>query len=195
MRKLLYSSLILLVLVSACKSKKNNTTSDADQANTSDTTTFYDIKGFFESEINDVKTTPYFIYTKITKDDKKQDSMPVKPKDFIELAKPFIETDITQKEIKHFYKEDIFRDLSTKSITFSYSTKNKELDIQNVDVLVNEETNKVNFVIMRTNKTVGDSTIISQMNWNKGKSFFINKTILKKEGNKSSTQQLVSWNN
>lgn len=195
MRQLLYSSLLLLFLATACKSKKDNNTTPSEQSNTSDTTTFYDIKGFFDSEINDVKTTPYFMYTKITRDDKRKDSMPVTTKDFIELAKQFTVADISQKELKHFYKEDVFRDLSTKSITFSYSTKNKELEIQNIDVLVNEETNKVKFVIMRTSNTAGDSTVINQMNWNKGKSFFINKTVLKKDGQKSSTQQLVSWNN
>ncbi len=195
MRQLLYSSLLLLLVANACKSKKDNNATLPEQSNTSDTTTFYDIKSFFESEINDVKTTPYFMYTKITKDDKKKDSLPITIKDFIELAKPFTEKDITQKEIKHFYKEDVFRDLSTKSITFSYSTKNPELEIQNIDVLVNEETNKVKFVIIRVNKTTSDSIVISQMNWNKGNSFFINKTVVKKDGNKSSTQQLVSWNN
>ena len=106
-----------------------------------------------------------------------------------------MEKDITKKEIKHFYKEDVFRDLSTKCITFSYSTKNKELEIQNIDVLLNEETMSVKFVFIRTNQTIGDSNIITQMSWKTGKNFLINKTVIKSDGTKSITQQYVCWNN
>ena len=51
--------------------------------------------------------------------------------------------------------------------------------MQNVDVLLDEETNKVNFIFIRANENFKDSTIINQLNWNRGKSFLINKSVLK----------------
>ena len=194
MKQLLYTSLLLFVIVSACKSKKENPPVQPEQTNANDTATFYDVKGFFESEIKEVNTTPYFIYYKKSKDNKKKDSIAIKNKDFNELASHFLDKDITRKEIKHYYKEDVFRDLSTKSITLSYSTKNKELEIQSIDVLLDEVTNKVKFIFIRTNKNEGDSSIIKQMSWNKGKNFLISTTTIKSDGTKSTSQEYVSWN-
>lgn len=193
MRQLLFLSLLLLVIVNGCKPKKDNTPSVPEKANTYDTSTFYDVKGFFESEINDVKASPYFISSKIIKDNKKKDSLAITNKDFVVLAKQFLDKDITQKEIKHFYKEDIFRDLTTKSITFSYTTRNQELEIQNLDVLLDEETNKVKFVFIRTYKKEGGASVFTQMNWYKGNSFLINTTVIKSDASKSTTQQYVNW--
>jgi len=193
MRQLIFLSLLLLVIVNACKSKKDNPTIQPEKKNIYDTSTFYDVKGFFESEINDVKASPYFISSKIIKDNKKKDSVVITTKDFVAMSKQFLENDIAQKEIKHFYKEDIFRDLSTKSITFSYTTKNQDLEIQNLDVLLNEETNKVKFVFIRTIKKEGDRSVFAQMNWYKGNSFLINTTVVKNDGTKSTTQQEVNW--
>jgi hypothetical protein len=195
MKQLICSLCLLAFLICACKTKKGNDIPNNNQSNINDTTTFFDIKGFFENEVKDVTTTPYFIYTTIKKDDNKKDSMPLTTKDFVQLAQEFLEKDITQKDVKHFYKEDIFRDLSTKSVTFDYSTSNKDLYVQSIDVLLDEETNKVKFILIRANKTTNDSTIITQLNWNKGKSFLINKSVLKNDGTKYSTQQYVSWNN
>ena len=110
------------------------------------------------------------------------------------MANQFLDKDITRKEIKHYYKEDVFRDLSTKSITLSYSTKNKELEIQSIDVLLDEVTNKVKFIFIRTNQNEGDSSIIKQMSWNKGKNFLISTTTIKSDGTKSTSQEYVSWN-
>ena len=189
----LYSLTVLIFL--SCKNNKTNTPTPSLQNNTEDTTTFFDVKGFFQGEIKDVTTTPYFIYTIITQDEKKRDSMHLTTTSFEQWAQEFLSKDITEKSIKHFYKEDIFRDLTTKSVTFSYSTRNKDLEIQNVEVLLDEETNKVNFIFIRCNKTEGDSTVITQYNWKRGKSFLINRSVLKSDDSKHSTQQFVSWNN
>jgi len=62
-------------------------------------------------------------------------------------------------------------------------------------VLLDEETNKVKFIFIRADKAYGDSTVITQLNWNKGKSFLINKSIIKSDGAKHSIQQYVNWDN
>ncbi len=196
MKKIVFAVFILMIITLSCKSNKDNTPPPAPaEEKTADTSTFYDIKGFLQNEIKDVTTTPYFLYTITTQDEKKRDSAHVTTTTFVQLAQEFLAQDITSKELKPFYKEDIFRDLSTKSVTFSYSTKNKDLDVQDIEVLVDEETNKVNFIFIRSQRVTSDSTIITQFNWKRGKNFLINRAVLKSDGSKHSTQQFVSWNN
>ena len=179
----------------SCKNKQEQKAATAPATTaTADTTKFFDVKGFIEGEIKDVTTTPYFLYTITTRDDKKRDSAHLTTTEFVRLAQEFLAQDITQSELKPFYKEDVFRDLSTKSITFSYSTRNKDLDVQNIDVLLDEESNKVKFVFIRSQKITKDSTVITQFNWKRAKNFLINRSVLKSNGSKYSTQQFVSWN-
>lgn len=195
MKQILFTFPLLAILFLSCKNNKVTTPPTSPKDNSYDTTTFFDVKGFFQGEIKDVTTTPYFIYKIITQDEKKRDSIHLTTTSFVQLAQEFLSKDITDKSIKHFYKEDVFRDLTTKSVTFSYSTKNKDLEVQSIDVLLDEETNKVNFIFIRCNKTEGDSTIITQYNWKRGRSFLINRSVLKNDDSKHSIQQFVSWNN
>ena len=195
MKQTLFTFSLLAILFLSCKNNKVTAPATSPQDNSSDTATFFDVKEFFQKEIKDVTTTPYFIYTIITQDENKRDSIHLTTTSFVQLAQEFLSKDITDKSIKHFYKEDVFRDLTTKSVTFSYSTRNKDLEVQNVEILLDEETNKVNFIFIRCNKTEGDSTIITQYNWKRGKSFLINRAVLKTDDSKHSIQQFVSWNN
>ncbi len=195
MKQLVFSLFILMFVLLSCKNKQEQKAPAAPASTaTADTTKFFDVKGFIESEIKDVTTTPYFLYTITTRDDKKRDSAHVTTTEFVRLAQEFLAQDITQSELKPFYKEEVFRDLSTKSITFSYSTRNKDLDVQNIDVLLDEESNKVKFIFIRSQKITKDSTVITQFNWKRAKNFLINRSVLRSDGSKYSTQQFVSWN-
>ncbi len=196
MKHLLLTISILSIITISCKNnKENKATKATTPTNTVDTSHFFDTKSFFQTEIKDVTTTPYFMYIITTRDEKKKDSSHLTTTEFVRLAQEFLAQDITQKELKPSYKEDVFRDLSTKSITFSYSTKNKDLDVQNIDVLLDEESNKVKFIFIRSQKISKDSTIITQLNWKRAKNFLINRAVLKSDGTKYSTQQFVSWDN
>ena len=196
MKHLLLTISILSIITISCKNnKENKATETTTPTNTVDTSHFFDTKSFFQTEIKDVTTTPYFMYIITTRDEKKKDSSHLTTTEFVRLAQEFLAQDITQKELKPSYKEDVFRDLSTKSITFSYSTKNKDLDVQNIDVLLDEESNKVKFIFIRSQKISKDSTIITQLNWKRAKNFLINRAVLKSDGTKYSTQQFVSWDN
>ena len=196
MKHLLLTISILSIITISCKNnKENKATETTTPTNTVDTSHFFDTKSFFQTEIKDVTTTPYFMYIITTRDEKKKDSSHLTTTEFVRLAQEFLAQDITQKELKPSYKEDVFRDLSTKSITFSYSTKNKDLDVQNIDVLLDEESNKVKFIFIRSQKIFKDSTIITQLNWKRAKNFLINRAVLKSDGTKYSTQQFVSWDN
>ncbi len=197
MRQILFSTIVLLITIAtSCKNGKTSKESIDSSAKNSnqDTTTFFNTKGFFINEIKDVKETPYFMYTTIITNGKRTDSFPLIFDQFAVLAQQFVDIDITNPTLKHFYQENVYRDLTTKTINFNYKTTNKQLEVQNIDVLIEEETNKVVYIFIRTLKNYPDSAVSKQLNWNKDKSFLINKSVSKLDGSRISTQQWVNWN-
>ncbi len=196
MQKLLSYSfyfLLLFILVS-CGHKKPAEVKPATLILSDDSTQFFDVQSFFQSEIKDVATTPYFIYSITTINGKRKDSVAISSAEFEKIATLFLQKNISDTSVKKYYKENVFRDLTTKSITMSYSTFNHSLDVQGVDVLLDQETNKVNYVLIRCNEIKADSSVITQLNWKRGKSFLINKSVSLSNGEQISIQQFVCWN-
>jgi len=189
-----YYLILFLVVVSCGSHKKTSEINPSSLVLSNDSTQFYDVQSFLKGEIKDVASTPYFIYSITTVDGKRKDSVPITSATFEILAQVFLINNISDTSIKKFYKEDVFRDLSTNSVTISYSTLNRKLPVQSLDVLLDQETNKVNYILIRTNNEYEDSTVITQLNWKRGKSYLINKTVIKNKGEHSSTQQFVCWN-
>ena len=188
-----YYLLSILILLS-CGHKKAPEVKPASLILSDDSTQFYDVHTFFRDEIKDVVTTPYFIYSITTINGKRKDSVVVSSAEFEKIAQIFLQKNISDTGVKRYYKENVFRDLTTKSITMSYSTLNRNLDVQGLDILLDQETNKVNYILIRSIQNKKDSSMITQLNWKKGKSFLINKSISKSNGEEISTQQFVCWN-
>ncbi len=159
-----------------------------------DTTHFFSIGNFFLGEIKDVETTPYLIYQIITKGSGSKDSIAITKEIFATITKQFIACDISDATKKQNYVETAFKDNSTKSITLNYSTKNKDLPIQNIDILFNEETNTVNRIFIRQILDNKDSSITILYSWKANKSFTITKSIVKQNGTPYTDQQYVNWN-
>lgn len=188
-------NVLLLLFICAfgaysCKNKsaKAETTSNAD------TTHFFSIGNFFMSEVKELETTPYLIYQITTKANGTKDSSTIDKTVFASLAKQFIACDISDSVQKQAYKEVAFKDNSTKSITLSYSTGNKDLPIQSIDVLFDEETNNVRRIFIRQALDNKDSSTTVLYSWKANKSFTITKSVVKKDGTKYTEQQYVNWN-
>ena len=64
------------------------------------------------------------------------DSSVISKEQFNKLVYHFIEHDIADSALKIYYKQSVFMDETTASITFSYTSTDKALPIQSVDVLV-----------------------------------------------------------
>jgi len=195
--KYLFSCITLLVilLVTSCNNKSKNqvTTKPVTNPNRVDTVPYFSFSGFFTGEINEVLSTPYFMYER-TSINGKQDSVNITTATFNKLAQEFVTKDVSNPAIKGEYKEEIFNDLSTNSVTLNYSTLNKDLEIQGADVLIDNETNKIKRIFIRTIVTKGDSTVSTQYNWKAGKSFLINRSVSRENGNNSTAQYFVNWN-
>lgn len=158
-----------------------------------DTSKFYPLAVFFKKQIEHVDLRNYPIY-KITVKDGKKDSSALSKEQFIALGKIFVDRSITEPKVKALYKETVFQDLSTKSYTLNYSPTDHTAEVQNIDILLDEETNRVKRIFIRVLYTRGDRTISEQCNWKTDKSFQINRFLQSRNGYKTTELNYINWN-
>ncbi len=191
MRPIVLPSLLILSLLAfGCKTKSTK----QEATSTTDTTSFFSVGNFFKNEVKDVELTPYLMYQITTKANGAKDSSAIDRTAFATLSKQFIACDISDSIQKQNYKEVVFKDNSTKSITINYSTTSKDLPIQSIDVLLDEETNNVRRIFIRQALDNKDSSTNVLYSWKANKSFTITKSVVKKDGTKYTEQQYVNWN-
>jgi hypothetical protein len=190
MRKVFFLLAVYGVTVIGCKDKGTGPI----QTNAAkDTTHFFQITQFIKHQIEEVKQTPYFIY-KVEIKNGNRDSIPVTTPIFTQLAQPFVTTDINNPEIKNDYTENVFYDQTTKTFTISYSTLNKQLEVQNIEVLLQEDGRTVKRVFIRKFYNFSDSSAIEQLSWKTNENFQINR-VVQGRGKKENIQQtIVVWN-
>lgn len=181
---------VVLFIYSSCKPKNGGSAVATENI---DTTHFFDVSQYFKSEIEKVKKTPFFIY-KIHTNNNKKDSTPINTNTFIELSQAFLNPDINSPALKKYYRENIFHDQTTSSFTISYTTLNKELELQNVDILLDEDGHTVKNVFLRKFKDYADSSAIEQLSWKPEERFQINRVSQLPEGKENSYQTTVVWN-
>ncbi len=177
MKKLIYTLLTFSIAFMACKSNLQPESKEKIALK------YYDTKGFFISEIEHLKNTPYFIYKIISKQNGTTDSSIVNFENFEKEAAPFLAVDITQDKTN--YTESTFKDLSTKSVNINYTANNKALPIQNIDILLADDSYTVKRIFI---KKVTDTTV-TQLSWKANKSFTIINTT-----NNLTTTEFVNWN-
>ncbi len=180
----------VLLIVSACNTQKPKTQPAVPVA---DTAKFYPLHGFFKEQIEYVDLRNFPIYRITTKDGKK-DSAAITKEEFIAMTGIFFTRDISDPKIKALYKESVYHDLSTGSITLNYTPTDSKADVQNIDILLDEETSMVKRVFIRSVYTKGDTTVSEQCNWKANKSFQVNKTRTTKNGYISTELNYVNWN-
>ncbi len=109
------------------------------------------------------------------------------------MAKTFLTSDINDPAVKTNYKESVFFDETTNNYTLSYATTNKDLEIQNAEVLLQEDGKKVKRILIRKFVNYADSSVIEQLSWKPGESFRINRSV-SNNNNEETHQILVAWN-
>lgn len=175
----------------SCQQKQNhvNTT----QTVKNDTTKFFQVTQYIQSEIKAVNQTPYFIYRIVITNGKK-DSSAINTSVFNQISAQFLTPDINNIQLKKFYTENIFHDQTTKSFTINYSTENKQLEIQNIQVLLQEDGETVKRIFIRKFFNYSDSSAIEQLSWKPGESFEINRLVQKSDNTENSYKTDVVWN-
>jgi hypothetical protein len=182
--------LLLIVTIAACHSPAQK---DAKTGTLADTAKFYPLRNFFKEQIQYVDLRNFPIY-RITEKDGKKDSADITKEQFASLAASFFSKDISDPKVKALYKESAFHDLSTGSITLNYKPSDSKASVQNIDILLDEQTNLVKRVFIRVLYLKADTTFTEQYNWKANKSFQINRFITATKGYTSTELNYINWN-
>jgi hypothetical protein len=177
--------------VTACKEHKQQQATVPVYDN--DSISFYPVKNFLQSQINEVSSTPYFIY-QTTVENGHKDSIPLNKQAFLAATSIFTAYSFEDTAVKKFYKEEAFGDQSTQSVTLNYTTRNTALPVQSATVLLHPETNKVKRIMLEIVENNGDSTVIRKLGWKANESCSII-TLTEKKGQPEHTRQtMLVWN-
>lgn len=181
---------ILILLATACRSKPPKT---VPAVSGTDTGKFYPISSFIKEQIRYVDLRNFAIY-KITTINGKKDSATLTKDQFIQWASLFIDKDISSPQTAPQYRESVFNDLSTGSVTLNYTPINREAVIQNIDVLLSAETNLVKRIFIKTVLERGDTTVTEQYSWKTDKSFQVTRSFTTKSGYNATELNYINWN-
>jgi hypothetical protein len=189
-----------LLLWSACKNHLQPagaaTQGDSLSAKDSGSNVFFPVGDYLETEILYVDSTPLAVkkYT-IQKD--RIDSGYIQPAEFNMLAREFLLPEFKDGSFQKNYQETSFMDKSTQSATFTYSTTDKTLPLQRVDVITipGVRANQVKSIYLEKIFRAGDSVVLQKMYWRAGRNFQI-LTQTNIHGNSPVEKQVkVVWNN
>jgi hypothetical protein len=138
-----------------------------------DTAKFFPITPFIKEQIAFVDLRNFSI-KKFSSLQGKTDSAIITKNEFISTANLFLLVATEFEKNKYRFKENVFRDLSTNSYTLNYTpTDPSSAAIQNIDILLTEETNYPKRVFIKKLLNKGDTSITEQFNWKTNKSLQI----------------------
>lgn len=158
-----------------------------------DTAKFYPLTVFFTKQVEYVDLRNFLLY-RVTVKDGRKDSSAINKDQFKILSRVFFDRSLSAPAVKALYKESVFQDLSTKSYTLNYSPVNGNPEVRNIDILLDEQTNFVKRVFIRSSYAHGDTLIDEQCNWKTDKSFQVNRFLQTKKGYRSTELNFINWN-
>jgi len=135
----------------------------------------FPVNSFLKGQVHVVDSLKLPVH-KYSTVDNRTDSVLISREEFDSLANEFIEPDINNPTIKKFYKETSFADQSIPAVTFTYSTLNKDLPLQRVDVIVNPDpilNDQVKSIYLEKIINTRDTSVIKKLYWKTNKYFQI----------------------
>ncbi len=157
-----------------------------------DSTKFYPTTSFFENQLAIIPSMKKEILIYSTSENKK-DSAILTIEAFKELVQEFISKAITDPATKKHYRETVFQDASTGSYTLSYTAVDTTVRVKGMEVLLNERTNEVQRVFIRSMYRKDNLSVMEQHNWNTSKGFQIIRSTTNSQGYTSTNVTEVKW--
>lgn len=168
--------------------------SDAAAPKDSVSNPYFPVADYLESEILYVDSTPTALWKYVTHKGRTDSSFIGVP-EFNSLAIQFLPPEIRDSGWERHFSETSFSDKATKSITFTYATRDKGHGVQRVDVLTTPgvRAQEVRTVYVEQSRESGDSLIIRKMLWRSKIGFQI-VTLTRVKGQDADEQQIkVVW--
>ena len=187
---------VILGMIIGCKDNEQPPVNQNVPDSTKTNKAYFPVLDFLKGEIMMVDSLSAGIQKYIVKDSK-SDSSYIPLEEFKRIAKEFLPEDLNSEAFEKNYKETAFFDQTTHLYTFTYSTDNKDLDVQRVDVLVNngEGFDKVKSVYIEKYIISADTSTVKKMYWKAGRSLLINSETIRASGNPELQQLKVVWRN
>jgi hypothetical protein len=154
---------------------------------------FYPFIDYIHNQIAYVDTIPVGIEKRVEINGKVTDSGFISKEAFKRIANLFMETDPNTAALKPNYTENSFTDLTTNRITFSISTKNSSLPLQNADILLNADNQQVKNVLLKKQLISPDSNVLQYLVWVDKMHFQISETITRKDQTSYTRVTRVVW--
>lgn len=197
MNRFILSGLIGVCLFTACASHHPQpapSVQDTLTAPDTSNTPFFPILDYLRSEIRHIDSLPVALKRYTTRQGNK-DSAFIGVAEFNTLAQEFVTPALENGYFKKHYTEASFMDNTTGTITFTYSTTDKTLPIQRVDIVTvpGTRSSKVKTVYLEKIRTTGDSAILQKLYWNSRQDFRIVTMIRIKGGNPEDQLTSVVW--
>ena len=189
MKKIISFLIPATVIIAGCKPAVKNT----DAKNNADSTRFYPIEYFWNSQLRAIDSSPFYIY-KIIVSGKKKDSSEINNGECRQFATYFSQINTENEIFKKNYKESVFNDASTGSITFNYSSLYDSLPLKSIDILIDQNTQDVKRVFLRKSFVKNDTLFTESAGWKTDANFYINTTKEIKDKPAVSQQLIVVWN-
>jgi hypothetical protein len=183
-------SLLIITIMSCGETKPPETKLQASP----DSTQFFATGSFFEEQVRQVILfkKPVYVYHNING---VQDSAVLDSAQLMQLAQEFISKDISNQRDKQHYRETVFQDAGTGSYTLNYTAIDRDVPVQGIDVLLDEQTNQVKRIFIRSFTSRGDTSIQEQYNWRAFKGFQINRSFSTSGGYNRQERTDVTWGN
>jgi hypothetical protein len=161
MKKYLVLSFMMPCFILCCKSKQKN-----EEVNQPAGKKFFPVADYLQSEIRYVDSLPIGII-KYSVQPNKTDTSYIRIPEFNKIALAFICNELTQENFEKQFSESSFMDQTTHAATFTYSTKNPDLELQRVDVLATPAGNTNNVSTVYLEKVIhrNDTLILKKMLW------------------------------
>lgn len=187
MRNHLAIFIISFFSLAACKNKKKNENAES----------FFPVLSFLQSQVRGIDTSLYRI-VRLEKQDGQSNTTYISRNDFRSVAAPFLNLpDISAGDLKDDYEESKIFEQASNQVILTYTTNEKDNEIQREDVILGPGTNefdKVETIIIHQMKNAGDSTVIRNMVWYVDKRFTIVTKTQKANGPEKVNTVEVVWN-
>jgi hypothetical protein len=185
---------MLLIFCLSCKNKNNaQVDGDGSSKDSLSTEPFYPITQYIQQQIAYVDSTPLAIEKQVYINSRRVDSTVIDRSAFRQIAADFMTPDINDEKLRPLYREDKFHDLTVNSLTFSYNANDPTQPLQQRDILLDPETQRVRVAMFRKVEHKGDTTITINGLWNHNMNFQLNYIIEPGRGPMQTKQIKIIW--
>lgn len=126
---------------------------------------FYPYLGYLKDQLAYIDSLPIIIHLYYSENGQPSKAKTIQSNEIPPLLKDFLQSNPSSKELSPLYEETSFKDLTINSLTFSITAKDKSLPIQQVDVLLNPNNQKIKKVFIKNYHQNNDTSFVRQLLW------------------------------